>query len=59
MPERLREKGVFDKMMWYLAQFPHHTYTLTAHGEFPVASYVNASPERVWRDRHGQPFVLA
>ena len=41
MPERLREKGVFDKMKWYLAQFPHHTYTLTAHGEFPVASYVN------------------
>ena len=59
MPERLRGKGHFDKLRWYLAQNPHKTFRFTVTGDNLLASHVRTSPERVWRDRHGQPFVLA
>ena len=59
LPERLREKGYFDKLKWYLAQTPHKTFQFTVHGDNPMASHVRTSPERMWRDRDGQPFVLA
>ena len=59
LPERLREKSNFDKFKWCLAKIPHRTYTVSASGDTPIPSHVRVSPERVWRDRHGQPFVLA
>lgn len=59
MPEHLREKGHFDKLKWYLAQNPHKTFRFTVSGDNLLASHVRTSPERVWRDRYGQPFVLA
>ena len=59
LPERLREKGHFDKLKWYLAQNPHKTFRFTVTGDNLLASHVRTSPERVWRDRHGQPFVFA
>ena len=59
MPECVREKGHFDKLKWYLAQNPHKTFRFTVSGDNLLASHVRVSPERVWRDRHGQPFVLA
>ena len=59
LPERLRERACMDKFKWCLAQTPHRTYKVTVSGDSPIWSHVRASPEHVWRDRDGQPFVLA
>ena len=59
LPEHLREKSCIDKFKYCLAKIPHRTYTVSASGDNLIASYVGASPERVWRDRHGQRFVFA
>ena len=59
MPERLRERACMDKFKWCLAQVPHRTYKVSVSGDSPIWSHVRTSPERVWRDRDGQPFVLA